>query len=82
MEGVVAAVLLLGGGLATLQTASVSTGLPFAVVLLIGVYSLYIGLDQEAYVESAVKRAMTKAESDHQLKEAVSSVVGLEQAQS
>jgi choline/glycine/proline betaine transport protein len=60
----------------------VSTGLPFAVVLLIGVYSLYIGLDQEAYVESAVKRAMTKAESDHQLKEAVSSVVGLEQAQS
>jgi hypothetical protein len=39
----------------------------------IGVYSLYIGLDQEAYVETVVQRAVTKAESDHQLEEVVSS---------
>ena len=46
-EGVVAAVLLLGGGLQALQTASITTGLPFAIVLLIMCYSLYRGLSQE-----------------------------------
>jgi len=47
MEGVVAAVLLLGGGLEALQTAAVATGLPFALVLLIMCYSLNQGLSQE-----------------------------------
>jgi len=47
MEGVVAAVLLLGGGLGALQTASITTGLPFAVVLLIMCYSLYRGLAED-----------------------------------
>lgn len=46
-EGVVAAVLLLGGGLQALQTASIATGLPFAIVLLVMCYSLYKGLQQE-----------------------------------
>ena len=46
-EGVVAAALLLGGGLQALQTASIATGLPFAVVLLVMCYSLYRGLSQE-----------------------------------
>ncbi|ESA36456.1 glycine betaine abc transporter [Leptolyngbya sp. Heron Island J] len=46
-EGVVAAVLLLGGGLQALQTASIATGLPFAIVLLVMCYSLYRGLSQE-----------------------------------
>ncbi len=49
MEGVLAAVLLLGGGLAALQTASITAGLPFAVVLLIMIYSLYKGLTEELY---------------------------------
>lgn len=43
MEGVVAAVLLLVGGsnaLTALQTASVTTGLPFAIVLLLVAFSL------------------------------------------
>ncbi len=40
MEGVVAATLLIGGGLTALQTASVITGLPFAVILLMMIYSL------------------------------------------
>ncbi|MEF8830105.1 MAG: BCCT family transporter [Halobacteriales archaeon] len=46
-EGVVAATLLVGGGLAALQAASVTTGLPFAVILLVMVYTVYLGLDEE-----------------------------------
>jgi choline/glycine/proline betaine transport protein len=49
MEGVLAAVLLLGGGLAALQTASITAGLPFAVVLLIMIYSLYKGMTEELF---------------------------------
>ncbi len=44
MEGVVAAVLLLGGGLLALQTAVVTTGLPFAFVLLLLGVSLARGM--------------------------------------
>ncbi|MEM6714703.1 MAG: BCCT family transporter [Cyanobacteria bacterium P01_C01_bin.147] len=47
MEGVVAAVLLLGGGLSALQTASIATGFPFAIVLLVMCYSIYKGLRYE-----------------------------------
>ncbi len=46
-EGAVAATLLLGGGLKALQTAAISTGLPFTIILLIMCYSLYKGLSQE-----------------------------------
>jgi len=46
-EGVVAAVLLIGGGLQALQTAAITTGLPFAIVLLVMCYSLYRGLHEE-----------------------------------
>jgi choline/glycine/proline betaine transport protein len=35
LAGAVAAVLVLGGGLTALQTASISTGLPFAVALVL-----------------------------------------------
>jgi BCCT family betaine/carnitine transporter len=43
-EGLVAIALLLGGGLNALQAASVSTGLPFAIVLLLGCFALVKGL--------------------------------------
>ena len=79
MEGVVAAVLLVGGGLTTLQTASVSTGLPFAIVLLISVYSLYVGFSQEAFVENAVKRALGSAKEEQRLQQAVMLAVGQEE---
>lgn len=46
-EGAVAAVLLLGGGLKALQTAAITTGLPFAFVLLVMCYSLRQGLQRE-----------------------------------
>ncbi len=45
-EGVVAAVLLLGGGLIALQTAAITTGLPFAIVILIMCYAVWRGLQQ------------------------------------
>ena len=46
-EGAVAAVLLLGGGLSALRTGSLVTGLPFAVILLLMCYTVYLGLDRE-----------------------------------
>ncbi len=46
-EGLVAATLLIGGGLVALQAAAVSTGLPFALVLLLACYALIKGLMQE-----------------------------------
>ncbi len=44
MEGTVAGVLLIGGGLTALQTASILTGLPFAILLIILCYSFYKSL--------------------------------------
>ena len=49
MEGVCAAALLMGGGLTALQSASIATGLPFTIVLLIMCYSLWRGLQEEHY---------------------------------
>jgi choline/glycine/proline betaine transport protein len=43
-EGCVAAVLLLGGGLVALQTAAITTGLPFAAVVMMMCWSIYKGL--------------------------------------
>lgn len=46
-EGLVAIALLLGGGLASLQAAAIATGFPFAIVLVVMVYSTYKGLRAE-----------------------------------
>jgi choline/glycine/proline betaine transport protein len=46
-EGAVAAVLLIGGGLTALQTAAITTGLPFAFILILMMFSLYKGLMKE-----------------------------------
>lgn len=46
-EGVVASVLLLAGGLSALQTAAISSALPFAFVMLFICYGLYKGLLSE-----------------------------------
>ena len=43
-EGAVASVLLVAGGLSALQTASLTTALPFAAVLLVMCYGLWRGL--------------------------------------
>jgi choline/glycine/proline betaine transport protein len=55
MEGLIAAVLLLGGGLSALQTASITAGLPFTIVLLIMIYSLRKGLHDELFHLDAIE---------------------------
>lgn len=47
LEGLVAIALLLGGGLAALQGAAVSMGIPFTLVLLVMCYCLYLALRSE-----------------------------------
>ena len=46
-EGLVAAALLVAGGLSALQTAAIATGLPFAILLLLMIFSLYRALGEE-----------------------------------
>jgi len=46
-EGLVAIALLLGGGLAALQAAAVSTGFPFTIVLLLACYAVVQALRAE-----------------------------------
>jgi betaine/carnitine transporter, BCCT family len=60
-EGLVAIALLLGGGLVALQAAAVSTGLPFAIVLLLGCVALVMGLMSEPRTrEQAERQAKAK----------------------
>ena len=47
MEGAVAVVLLIGGGLGALQTAAVATGLPFAIILLVMCWSMHKAFKEE-----------------------------------
>ncbi len=47
IEGAIAIALLLGGGLAALQAAAVSAGLPFTLVLLVGCFAIVKGLLSE-----------------------------------
>jgi BCCT family betaine/carnitine transporter len=49
-EGLVAIALLLGGGLGALQAASISTGLPFAIVLVLMCVCIFMGLREERRV--------------------------------
>ena len=48
LEGLVAIALLLGGGLKSLQAASLATGFPFAIVLLGMAVCVWIGLREES----------------------------------
>ncbi|RAH98145.1 BCCT transporter [Acuticoccus sediminis] len=52
-EGVVAIVLLAGGGLAALQAMAVATGFPFAILLLLMCVSIFIALREERQVAAA-----------------------------
>jgi choline/glycine/proline betaine transport protein len=61
-EGVVAAVLLIGGGLGALQAGAISTGLPFVFILLVMCYSLRQGLQRE-YTELIDKDKNKERES-------------------
>lgn len=63
-EGAIAAVLLVGGGLQALQTAAITTGLPFAVILIVIAWSLMKGLRGE-HVEM-MERLREKEQKDYQ----------------
>ncbi|NBB77632.1 MAG: BCCT family transporter [Bacteroidetes bacterium] len=65
-EGLVAAILLIGGGLGALQTAAISTGLPFVLILLIMCYSLNRGLQQE-YREGIEREKSVERDSYEEL---------------
>lgn len=65
-EGAVAAVLLVGGGLSALQTAVITTGLPFAIILFFMCFSLYRGLQRE-YGELQEKANQEERESYREL---------------
>jgi len=70
LEGVVAAVLLLGGGLSALQTAAIATGLPFAIVLLMMCLSLHRGFAN--YKDSTVGFTLPTYHKGERLKTVVS----------
>jgi len=58
-EGAVASILLIGGGLTALQTAAITTGLPFAVILTLMCYTVYLGLSNEYQILESEEFAET-----------------------
>jgi len=69
--GGVAAVLLLGGGLKALQTASIATGLPFALILVLMSRSLFKGLRMEHYQMLELRKEKEKESYRELLDEAL-----------
>ncbi|MEX1057617.1 MAG: BCCT family transporter [Natronospirillum sp.] len=55
IEGLIAAVLLFGGGLGALQAAAIATGFPFAVILILMCVSLIKGLTHEQKILELTK---------------------------
>jgi len=47
MEGLIAVVLLLAGGLGALQSATIATALPFSVIMLVLVWALFKGMKSD-----------------------------------
>ena len=70
-EGAVAATLLIGGGLQALQTAALSTGFPFTIILLIMCYSLYLGLQEEYEANQRRQKLKEKASYEKVLVELI-----------
>ena len=63
--GITAAVLLLGNGLAALQTAVITTALPFAALIVVMVYTIHRGLRREdAIRQSAAYDEARQNQSD------------------
>lgn len=60
--GVIAAVLMYGGGLNALQTVVTISGLPFAILLIMMVYSLYTGVKEDEE-KAARKEKLLERES-------------------
>lgn len=75
LEGIIAAVLLLGGGLSTLQSVAISTALPFAIVILFIIYALYVGFSEEQFIEDAVSDRIEEVEQEHFIEEIIENTV-------
>jgi choline/glycine/proline betaine transport protein len=56
--GVVASVLLIAGGLSALQTASIVSALPFAVIMLIAAFGMWRALIIETHRDMSLQNAM------------------------
>ena len=69
--GGVAAVLLLGGGLKALQTAAITTGLPFALILVLMSRSLLKGMRMEHYQMLQLRKEKEKESYRDLLDEAI-----------
>ncbi|WP_413477693.1 BCCT family transporter [Vibrio hibernica] len=63
-EGVVAAVLLLAGGLGALQTATVVSALPFAIIMLIAMFGMIKALRIEGHHENSQQQYMQMQQSN------------------
>ncbi|WP_029076888.1 BCCT family transporter [Kaistia adipata] len=61
LSGAVAAVLLAAGGLSALQSATISTALPFSIVMLILVWSLFLGMKADVASRQAQGAVMPQA---------------------
>lgn len=66
--GTVAAVLLLAGGLKALQTASIVSALPFAVIMLIAAFGMWRALSIETHRDSSLEQALQQSRHFHQRK--------------
>jgi len=61
--GAIAAVLLLSGGLTALQTAAITTALPFSVALLVAMWGFYRGLQSDHAKREALLTTMGASSS-------------------
>ena len=62
-EGLVAIALLLGGGLGALQAMAVTTGFPFAALLLLMCVAIVMGLMQEYRIDKSARRTLKTRET-------------------
>lgn len=73
LEGAVAAVLLLAGGLSALQTMTIASALPFAIIMLIAAVGMWRALVIEGHRETSLQahmmssRQMNSAQWKHRL---------------
>ncbi|MEX0616082.1 MAG: BCCT family transporter, partial [Methylophaga sp.] len=58
LEGVVASALLLAGGLSALQTMSITSALPFAIILVLAAIGMWRALSIEGHREASLSNAM------------------------
>ncbi len=65
VEGIVAAALLLAGGLQALQTATIASALPFAVIMILMCWGLVRALRLEAVKRVSLRRARMMPRGSH-----------------